>query len=157
MRQLWRSIRYSGFGLFIAGVVSFIQGCTPDDLDLVFILWLILSLFGGGPQQDPGAGGPTHIYWSESVDDAIMRCALVDIPCKAADATVVAKDGADFNNPQGLALHDGFIYWAERGNDVIRRCALADIPCDVADASIVAQDGAFQFPEGIFIDGGFIY
>lgn len=47
MRKIFRAFRYSCIGIFFAGVLSSIQGCTQDD-SLIALLLLLLMLLGGG-------------------------------------------------------------------------------------------------------------
>ena len=108
MKSFFQFIRYSTVGVFFAGIVSVLAGCTEREAGLGLVL-LILLQFCSGPIDDGmddgalTATGP-HIYWTEIFDDVIMRCALADIPCNAADAQVVAQDGSEFDAPYGTAL-----------------------------------------------------
>ncbi len=49
MHRAWKALRYSSVGVAFVGIISFLQGCSQDDMNLALILALIFGLFGQHP------------------------------------------------------------------------------------------------------------
>jgi len=61
---------------------------------------------------------------------------------------------ARFNNPRGLAVHDGYLYVADRGNNAIRKINLSN----AAVTTVSITTGNLSAPEGVCVDAaGVIY
>jgi len=55
MKSLFRAIRYSSVGIFLAGIFTTIVGCSNEDQLRALILFLLLLLTGGGGMMEEEA------------------------------------------------------------------------------------------------------
>lgn len=61
MKSLFRVVRYSVVGVFLAGIFTTIVGCSNEDQLRALILFLLLLLTGGGGMEE-AVTGPTFTF-----------------------------------------------------------------------------------------------
>ncbi len=73
LKSLFRVIRYSSVGIFLAGIFTTIVGCSNEDQLRALILFLLLMLSGGGGEVEEG---PTVCAFPECLDPFVVETSI---------------------------------------------------------------------------------
>lgn len=153
MKALFRVIRYSSVGVFLAGIFTTIVGCSTEDQIRALILFILLLLSGGGATDTDSATAPesvSSIAWGNFVDNTITACAIGASPCTTTTLADNATTGV--SQPRGVMVVGTTLYWVNDGDDTIRRCTIGATPCT---STTIADNGTsgVATPFGLFVVG----
>ncbi len=127
MNRVFKAIRNSSIGVFFAGIVTVISGCTAREGALFAFLLLGLQFCSGNP--------PNTLYWTQFSDDetSIFKCDLNGtLPCTPETVVTDNFTGEDLSAVEVDPI-GGFLYWAIQNtggmDGFIRRCSLKATKC----------------------------
>lgn len=80
MISIFRVIRYSSTGIFLAGIFTTIVGCSTEDQLRALILFLLLLLTGGGSGTEMQESGPSF-SGPQIVIDSFSTPLSLSVPC----------------------------------------------------------------------------
>ena len=94
---LFKAVRYSAVGVFAAGILTAIQGCTLEEATKALLILLALGLGGGTTEETTtdGGGGVAFdkLYWTDFGTNKIQTCPIAT--CANATVSDVVTAGLD--------------------------------------------------------------
>lgn len=97
MKRIFRVIRYSSVGVFLAGIFTTIVGCSTEDQIRALILFLLLLLTGGGGSgTEEAAPSPTGTL---PIIDLFTAPESFSVPCvdDVTSRSITATESAAYN------------------------------------------------------------